>query len=111
GDLPSCTMPLEGHWERVNTPVRRLTRRERTVVLVAALATLVTVLALVLATIGNDRPALSRGCIYAIVPGVMGARPADACGETAQGVCARHQTGQDPPSRAIRADCRRAGIL
>ena len=56
-------MPLEGHWERVNTPMRRLTRRERTVVLVAALATLVTVLVLVLSTIGNDRPAPAPGCI------------------------------------------------
>jgi len=104
-------MPLEGHWERVNTPMRRLTRRERTVVLVAALATLVTVLVLVLSTIGNDRPGPAPGCIYAIVPGVMGATPVEGCGDRAKGICARHQTGEDPPSRAIRADCRRAGLL
>ena len=104
-------MPLEGHWERVNTPMRRLTRRERTVVLVAALATLVTVLVLVLSTIGNDRPAPAPGGIYAIVPGVMGATPVDACGARAKGICTRHETGEDPPSRAISADCRRAGLL
>ena len=104
-------MPLEGHWERVNTPVRRLTRRERRVVLVAALATAVTLLALVLSTVGNSKPAPAPGCIYAIVPGVMGATPVDACGPRAKGICARRATGEDPPSRAIRADCRRAGLL
>jgi hypothetical protein len=104
-------MPLEGHWERVNTPVRRLTRRERTVVLVGVLATAAVVLALVLGTVGNSRPAPAPGCIYAIVPGPTGAMPVDACGARAKGICVRHVTGEDPPSRAIRADCRRAGLL
>jgi hypothetical protein len=104
-------MPLEGHWERVNTPVRRLTKRERAVVMIAVLATVVTCLVLVLSTVGNDRPAPAAGCIYAIVPGVMGATPVDACGARAQAICDRHQTGEDPPSRAIRASCRRAGLL
>ena len=41
----------------------------------------------------------------------MGATPVDACGARAKGICTRHETGEDPPSRAIRADCRRAGLL
>jgi len=104
-------MPLEGHWQRVNTPVRRLSRREKRVVLVAVVATAITCLVLVLSTVGNSRPAPEPGCIYAIVPGPTGAMPVDACGARARGICARHATADDPPSRAIRADCRRAGLL
>jgi hypothetical protein len=104
-------MPLEGHWRRVNTPLRRLTKRERAIVLGAAAATLVTILALVLATVGDSRPGPAPGCIYAIVPGVMGATPVDACGTRATKVCAQHATLTDPGSRSIQSSCRRAGIL
>lgn len=106
-------MPLEGHWKRVNTPLRRLTKRERTVALSALAVSIVTVLALVLATVGNSRPGPKPGCIYAIVPGVMGATPVDECGEQAKKTCADHADTSltDPPSRAIRTSCRRAGLL
>src|SRR6184192_397944 len=77
-------MPLEGHWKRTNTPLRRLTRRERRVAIVSAVLVLATVLALVLATVGDSRPGPKAGCIYAIVPGVMGATPVDACGVQAK---------------------------
>jgi hypothetical protein len=106
-------MPLEGHWERTNTPLRGLTRRERRVAIVSALVVLATVLALVLATVGDSRPAPKPGCIYAIVPGVMGATPVDACGSQAQRTCAEHADPalRDPVSRGVRASCRRAGLL
>src|SRR5947207_735511 len=64
-------MPLEGHWKRTNTPLRRLTRRERRVAIASAVVVLVTVLALVLATVGDSRPGPKAGCIYAIVPSMM----------------------------------------
>ncbi len=106
-------MPLEGHWKRVNTPLRRLTRRERNVAVVTAVLTIVTVLALVLATVGDSRPGPKPGCIYAIVPGVMGATPVDACGEQAKRTCAEHADPglQNPVSRRVRASCRHAGLL
>src|SRR5438045_5943874 len=83
-------MPLEGHWKRTNTPLRRLTRRERRVAIASAVVVLVTVLALVLATVGDSRPGPKAGCIYAIVPGVMRATPVDACGVRAKKTCAEH---------------------
>ena len=104
-------MPLEGHWQRVHTPLRRLTRRERNVAIAAVVATLAAVVVLVLATIGDSRPDPAPGCIYAIVPGVMGAAPVDACGAQAKKICASHATLTDPGSRAIQASCRRADLL
>jgi hypothetical protein len=105
-------MPLEGHWKRTNTPLRKLTRRERRVAIVCLAVTVVTVLALVLATVGDSRPGPKPGCIYAIVPGVMGATPVDACGAQAQKTCAQHADPAltDPVSVGVRASCRRAGI-
>ena len=108
-----AAMPLEGHWRRTNTPLRRLTRRERRVAVVSAVVVLATVLALVLATVGDSRPAPKPGCIYAIVPGVMGATAVDACGEQARKTCAEHASPrlQNPVDRGVRASCRRAGLL
>jgi hypothetical protein len=103
-------MPLEGHWKRVNTPLRGLTRRERRVAMAAAVISVVTVLALVLATVGDSRPGPKPGCIYAIVPGVMGATPVDACGAQAVKTCAEHASMSDPGSKAIRESCRRARL-
>ncbi len=104
-------MPLEGHWRRINTPLRRLTRRERNVAIAAVAANLVAVLVVVLATIGDSRPAPGPGCIYANVPGVMGGTQLHACGARAKHICATHATLTDPGSRAIQASCRRAGLL
>ena len=104
-------MPLEGHWQRVNTPLRRLSQRERNVVIAVVAATVVAVVVLVAATVGNSRPEPSPGCIYAIVPGFTGAQPVDACGAQARRICAERATRDDPGSRAIQASCRRAGLL
>jgi hypothetical protein len=41
-------MPLEGHWRTVNTPLRRLTARERNVVIAGLVVTIVAVFALIL---------------------------------------------------------------
>jgi hypothetical protein len=70
------------------------------------------VLALVLATVGDSRPAPRPGCIYAIVPGVMGATPVDACGAQAKRTCAEHADPalKDPVSARVRASCRRARL-
>jgi hypothetical protein len=104
-------MPLEGHWQRVNTPLRRLTRRERNVAIAVAIATIAALLVLVLSTVGDSRPDPAPGCIYAIVPGAMGATPVDACGARARAVCSSHAGHDDPGSRTIEKSCRRAGLL
>jgi type II secretory pathway component PulM len=104
-------MPLEGHWRRINTPLRRLTTRERNIAIAAVAVTLVVIAAVVIATLPNSRPAPARGCIYAIVPGFTGAEPVDACGERARRICATRTQHGDPGATAIRESCRDAGLL
>jgi hypothetical protein len=104
-------MPLEGHWRRQSTALYKLTRRERTAAIAAALATCVAIAVLVAVTIGDKAPAPRKGCIAASVPGVMGGSNAlDACGDRARRLCALHERQADPFSRAIDEACRRAGI-
>lgn len=104
-------MPLEGQWKRANTPLRKVTRRERNVAIGAVALSLIAILIVVLATAGNSEPTAGRGCIYAIIPGVMGAEPVDACGTQAEFVCARHATGTAPGSETIRQACRKSDIV
>jgi hypothetical protein len=103
-------MPLEGHWQRTNTPLRRLTKRERNVV-VAGLATMLVALAvLLLATAGDSHPAPPPGCISVAVAGRTGAELVHGCGVEAREICARAATRDDPGSAAIATSCGERGI-
>ena len=104
-------MPLEGHYQRVNTPLRRLTSRERNVVLAGTLVTIGVVLALILATAGNSRPAPAAGCVSAVVAGRVGGEPVNGCGEEAKAICARSANYDNPRSRTINAKCDEAGVV
>jgi hypothetical protein len=103
-------MPLEGHWNRLNTPLRTLTARERRVVAAAIGLVLATALAIALVAAGSSSKPLRTGCIDAIVPGVMGGQPVQGCGAAARRICHAHLRLSDPGSRAIEASCARAGI-
>ena len=103
-------MPLEGHWQRVNTPLRTLTRRERRLVSTAvALAVALAVAVIVLAAGASPAPPRA-GCISATVPAAMGASSVDACGARAVRICRQRAAATDPGSLAVERDCRRAGI-
>jgi type II secretory pathway component PulM len=104
-------MPLEGHWRRINTPLRRLTTRERNVAIAAVAVTLAAIVAIVIATLPNSRPAPGPGCIYAVIAGFTGAEPVDACGTRARHICATRTQDGDPGAAAIRESCREAGLL
>jgi hypothetical protein len=104
-------MPLEGHWRRVNTPLRRLSGRERNIAIVAVLATVVACVALVVATVGRTTPAPGPGCIRAIIPHVMGGETLNACGARARTLCAARAGDADPGARAVQESCRQAGLL
>ena len=103
-------MPLEGHWNRVNTPVRQLTGRERRIVAGALAFVTALTLAIVLLVATSSTKPPPAGCIDTVVAGVMGGQPVRGCGEQARAICAHHLHGTDPGSHAILADCRRAGI-
>lgn len=103
-------MPMEGHWQRVNTPLRGLTQRERNVAIVGVVVTLAVIAAIFLTTIGDTAPPPPPGCISTQVPGVMGTEPFKACGAEAERACARHAEMPDPGSRFIEEACRSARI-
>jgi hypothetical protein len=104
-------VPLEGHWRRVNTPLRRLSSRERNIAIAGVAVTLAACVALILATLGHSRPEPGPGCIRALIPHVMGAETLDACGTRAKHICRARATDTDPGARAVQESCRQAGLL
>jgi hypothetical protein len=103
-------MPLEGHFQRVNTPLRRLTRRERNVVIAGVAVTFVALVALIIATAGGSQPPPAPGCIRASVAGRTGAELIQACGMEARELCARSMGRDEPQYLAIAASCSEQGI-
>jgi hypothetical protein len=98
-------MPLEGHFKRVNTPLRQLTKRERSVVIAGVVVTFAALGALLLATSGDSQPPPAPGCIRASVAGRTGAELIQACGVEARELCARSAGVDEPQYRAIAASC------
>jgi hypothetical protein len=98
-------MPLEGHFKRVNTPLRQLTKRERNVVIAGFSVTVVALVVLVLATSGHSEPPPAPGCIRVSVAGRTGAELIHACGREAQELCARSAGREEPQYRAIAGGC------
>jgi hypothetical protein len=103
-------MPLEGHWQRTNTPLRRLTKRERNVVLAGLASTLVAIAGLLLVTAGDSHPPPAPGCISVSIAGRTGAELIHHCGMEARELCARAATRDEPAYRAIAAGCEEQGI-
>lgn len=98
-------MPLEGHFQRVNTPLRKLTRRERNVVGAGLATTVVAIALLLLLTAGDSKPPPPPGCISVPIAGRTGAELVHGCGLEAREICAKAATRDDPASNAIAASC------
>jgi hypothetical protein len=104
-------MPLEGHWQRTNTPLYKLSRRERVMAAAGLLAVCAGLLVAVILGLHHHDTPVPRGCIDASVPGVMGGSNAlDACGARALRLCDANASLGDAYARAIEVACRRAGI-
>ena len=103
-------MPLEGHFNRVNTPLRQLTKRERNVVISGLVVTLAALAALLLATSEASQPPPASGCIRVSVAGRTGAELIQSCGKEARELCARSLGVDEPQFRAIAAGCGEQGI-
>jgi hypothetical protein len=71
-------------------------------------AVLAVVLVLSLISAG---PTSGHGCIYATIPGVVGAQQVHQCGATARTTCRSVNVSYRPQSaRTIAAECRKAGL-
>lgn len=77
-------MPLEGHWERANTPLRA---RDRRVLLVAAVIALFAVIGLGIAYAVRPAARSNAGCVIANVPSTMGGATVKSCGARAHDLC------------------------
>jgi hypothetical protein len=103
-------MPLEGHWKRVNTPLRRVGKRERNIAIIGSVITVLAIAVVILATIGDSRPPVKAGCVYAIVPGPTGAQPVQGCGADAQSICDENAGRTDRSAQVILESCRKNGV-
>ena len=103
-------MPLEGHYQRVNTPLRKMTLRERRVVLWGTLVTAAVLAALLIATAGGSHPGPAPGCIRPTIAGRTGGEVQNACGPEAVALCKRAVAAEGPWAEAVLLDCRARGI-
>ncbi len=103
-------MPLQGHWERVNTPLRETTGRERLLVRAflgllgaAAVATVIVVI-----VTSSEGP--SAGCIRVDLPSTMGGGTPELCGDTARAFCSSRAANTEPLNNTALPKCREAGL-
>jgi hypothetical protein len=100
-----------GHAEAVRVR-RRLSQRERWMIggVLATVAAVVIVLAISLGTAARTS---ANGCIYATIPGVVGAVQVNECGAAAKSTCSSvFAPGAYAPGagRTIAAECRKARL-
>jgi hypothetical protein len=92
--------------------LRRLSRRERW--MVGGVLGIVAVLAVVLViSFVSSGPSSGHGCIYATIPGVVGAEQVHQCGDSARATCRSvNAPGAYPvqAARTIATECRKAGL-
>jgi hypothetical protein len=103
-------MPLEGHYERQTTPLRKLTPRELTAAFGVLAITLLALAAVVLLTVGDKPTPVAEGCIRPTVAGIVGAETINACGGEAVKVCARAAEFSGARAETIVSDCNTHGI-
>jgi hypothetical protein len=103
-------MPLEGHYERQTTPLYKLSSREIKAASLVLLVTVVALLGVVLATVGDSSPATPMGCIKAEVAGVVGAEMISGCGAEAEAKCAHAAKFDSPRSDTVVAECEAQGV-
>jgi hypothetical protein len=100
-----------GHAQAI-TARRRLSRREQWMVggVLATVAAVILVLVISLATTGRSS---AHGCIYATIPGAVGAQEIYQCGNEARATCASAETAgafSAQSAQTIALECRKAGL-
>jgi hypothetical protein len=95
-------MPLEGQWERANTP---LGPRDKRLIAAVGVIAVVAVAAFAVFLLTRSSSASARGCLEVRVPSTMGGSTLRACGAAAHTFC---RTQGD--NATIAAACRRQGF-
>lgn len=102
-------MPTEGHYAR-QTAHYKLSSREIKAAWIAGVVTLVAMVAIVLATVGDSNPATPMGCIRAHPAGIVGAETISGCGAEAESKCAHAAKFDSPRAKTVVAECERQGV-
>jgi hypothetical protein len=107
-------VPLQGHWQKVNTPLRETTSRERLLVRIVAALLAVAAIGTVIVAIatsgnGTSGTALGAGCIRVELPSTMGGVASDLCGKTAREFCLSHAANSEPLDNQVQPKCRDEG--
>jgi hypothetical protein len=103
-------MPLEGHYERQTTPLRKLTPRELKAAFGVLAVTLAALLVVILMTVGDSPAPVAEGCIKTEVAGIVGAETIAACGREAVKTCSHAAEFTGARAETIVSDCRARGI-
>lgn len=103
-------MPLEGHYERQITPLYKLSPREIKAASITLLVTIVAILGVVIATVGDSNPPTPAGCIRAETAGIVGAETISGCGAEAEAKCAHAARFDSPQAHTVVAECERQRV-
>jgi hypothetical protein len=103
-------MPLEGHYERQNTPLYKLSPREIKVGVAIILITFVSILGIVIATAGDSNPPPAIGCINPTVAGIVGAETLNRCGREAVETCSHATEFTGARAETIVANCEKQRV-
>ena len=103
-------MPLEGHYARQTTPLYKLNSREIKAASIALLVTVVAMLGVVFATVGDSNPPTPLGCIRAETAGIVGAETISGCGAEAEAKCAHATRFDSPQAHTVLAECERQRV-
>lgn len=96
-------MPVEGQWQRANTP---LSRRDKRLLLVLAVLAAAGAAAAAIAFATHSGSSSGAGCVVVDVPSTMGGARLRNCGSAAHAFC-RTEGARDP---RIGAACRKQGF-
>jgi hypothetical protein len=106
-------VPLQGHWDRVNTPLRETTGRERLLVRIVLAVVGIAVLAAIVVAIatggGSNGGGTAEGCVRVDIPSTMGGSTIHACGRRAAEFCSGPIAHHPSLSGVALPRCREAG--
>jgi len=103
-------MPVEGQWERQQTPLRRLTRRELRLLKGFLAVLLVAVAASVALMLTTSDPPVPPDCIQVTGGSTLGAVNYRVCGADRAAWCRQVAGRDDPTSLAVQRRCVAEGI-
>lgn len=103
-------MPVEGQWERLQTPLRGLTRRELRLLRGFLAVLLVAVAASAVLMLTTSDPPVPPDCIQVTGGSTMGAVNYRVCGADRAAWCRQVAGREDPTSLAVQKRCVAQGI-